>query len=318
MANRPIAPPATWKHSAPCEPLTAVYDGAIFSNCKHSGALNKQDGLLGLRSGSMTKLVTSATLALSLLAAISPARLIGQDTPRSRYAARARLHEIRKRSPHMRRRIAKSPLPRVESSSSARRRSGSGKRSPPISLITRLSTAASAARRSSIPPTSPTASSSRTSPSRSSSAPGATTSTPGESPREVAADFAEFVRVVHARLPRTEILYIAVSPAPARWGEADKNRELNRLIRETCPGYAARRLRGCLRHQPHPRRPCPTRAVRQGQAPLRRRGLQAARRPRPPVPGGIRAARSREAIAWKGIDPPLRCSNAYLGLALYP
>ena len=42
----------------------------------------------------------------------------------------------------------------------------------------------------------------------------------GRIPAEVAADFAEFVRVVHARLPRTEILYVAVSPAPARWGES--------------------------------------------------------------------------------------------------
>ncbi len=32
--------------------------------------------------------------------------------------------------------------------------------------------------------------------------------------------------------PRREILYISVSPAPARWGESDKYRELNRLIRE--------------------------------------------------------------------------------------
>ncbi len=54
----------------------------------------------------------------------------------------------------------------------------------------------------------------------------------GRTPKQVAADFVEFVRVVHARLPRTEILYIAVSPAPARWGESDKCRELNRLIRE--------------------------------------------------------------------------------------
>jgi lysophospholipase L1-like esterase len=53
----------------------------------------------------------------------------------------------------------------------------------------------------------------------------------GRVPTEVAHDFAEFVRVVHDRLPRTEILYIAVSPAPARWGETDKYRELNRLIR---------------------------------------------------------------------------------------
>lgn len=53
----------------------------------------------------------------------------------------------------------------------------------------------------------------------------------GNSPREVARDFKDFVGVVHARLPKTEILYISVSPAPARWGESDKYRELNRLIR---------------------------------------------------------------------------------------
>ena len=35
----------------------------------------------------MTKLVTSATMALSLLAAIPPARLSGQEASGSRYAA---------------------------------------------------------------------------------------------------------------------------------------------------------------------------------------------------------------------------------------
>ncbi len=54
----------------------------------------------------------------------------------------------------------------------------------------------------------------------------------GRLPAEVAVDFREFVRVVHARLPKTEIIYIGVSPAPSRWGESDKYRELNRLIRE--------------------------------------------------------------------------------------
>jgi lysophospholipase L1-like esterase len=54
----------------------------------------------------------------------------------------------------------------------------------------------------------------------------------GRLPREVAGDFAAFVRTVRARLPKTEIIYIAVSPAPARWGESDKYRELNRLIRK--------------------------------------------------------------------------------------
>jgi lysophospholipase L1-like esterase len=54
----------------------------------------------------------------------------------------------------------------------------------------------------------------------------------GRLPKEVAADFAEFVRVVRARLPKAEILFIGLSPAPARWGEADKTRELNRLVRQ--------------------------------------------------------------------------------------
>lgn len=53
----------------------------------------------------------------------------------------------------------------------------------------------------------------------------------GRTPSEVAFDFSEFVRVIHARLPRTEIIYIGVSPAASRWGESDKYRELNRMIR---------------------------------------------------------------------------------------
>ncbi len=54
----------------------------------------------------------------------------------------------------------------------------------------------------------------------------------GRLPEEVAADFAGFVEKVHARLPKTEIVYIFVNPAPSRWGENDKYRDLNRRIRE--------------------------------------------------------------------------------------
>ena len=54
----------------------------------------------------------------------------------------------------------------------------------------------------------------------------------GRLPEQVAADFADFVRVVHDRLPSTEIIYIAVNPAPARWGENDKYRALNKKIRK--------------------------------------------------------------------------------------
>ena len=54
----------------------------------------------------------------------------------------------------------------------------------------------------------------------------------GQLPAQVAADFADFVRKVHERLPNTEIVYIAVNPAPARWGESDKYRALNKKIRK--------------------------------------------------------------------------------------
>jgi CubicO group peptidase (beta-lactamase class C family)/lysophospholipase L1-like esterase len=54
----------------------------------------------------------------------------------------------------------------------------------------------------------------------------------GRLPDEVGVDFVNFVRKVRERLPQTEILYIAVSPAPARWGESDKYRALNQKIRE--------------------------------------------------------------------------------------
>jgi lysophospholipase L1-like esterase len=54
----------------------------------------------------------------------------------------------------------------------------------------------------------------------------------GRLPKEVAADFAAFVRKVHARLPNTEIVYIGVNPAPSRWGESDKYRALNKKIRK--------------------------------------------------------------------------------------
>ncbi len=54
----------------------------------------------------------------------------------------------------------------------------------------------------------------------------------GRTPSEVATDYLWFVRTVQEHLPGTEILFIALSPAPARWGDGDKTRELNRLIRQ--------------------------------------------------------------------------------------
>ncbi len=53
----------------------------------------------------------------------------------------------------------------------------------------------------------------------------------GKLPNEVAADFKEFVRVVHERLPNTEIVYLTFNSSPRRWGENDKLQALNRKIR---------------------------------------------------------------------------------------
>ena len=53
----------------------------------------------------------------------------------------------------------------------------------------------------------------------------------GRLPAEVADDFADFVRQVRTRLPSTEIIFIGQCPTPARWGERDKNRQLNSLVR---------------------------------------------------------------------------------------
>ena len=58
----------------------------------------------------------------------------------------------------------------------------------------------------------------------------------GRLPDEVVADFADFVRVVHSRLPKTEIYFIAINPAPSRWGEVDKVRDMNEKVRKLALG----------------------------------------------------------------------------------
>ena len=54
----------------------------------------------------------------------------------------------------------------------------------------------------------------------------------GSTPQRVLEDFKQFAATVHAKLPRTRILFIAVKPSPARWKIVDKQREANRLVRE--------------------------------------------------------------------------------------
>jgi hypothetical protein len=53
----------------------------------------------------------------------------------------------------------------------------------------------------------------------------------GKSAERVFADYRDFVAAVHAQLPDTEIVWIAWSPTPSRWQQADKEKQLNELVK---------------------------------------------------------------------------------------
>src|SRR5439155_21301808 len=52
----------------------------------------------------------------------------------------------------------------------------------------------------------------------------------GKSVEQVFNDFKDFVAAVHKKLPDATIVFISLSPAPARWSERDDNKKLNDLI----------------------------------------------------------------------------------------
>lgn len=54
----------------------------------------------------------------------------------------------------------------------------------------------------------------------------------GKSPEQVFADYRRFVGAVHAELPKTPIVFIAIKPSLARWSLWPKMRRANDLIRE--------------------------------------------------------------------------------------
>jgi lysophospholipase L1-like esterase len=58
----------------------------------------------------------------------------------------------------------------------------------------------------------------------------------GKSPEQVFADFKEFVKTVHARLPETKIIFISWSPTPSRWRQHEKERTLNALVADYIRG----------------------------------------------------------------------------------
>jgi lysophospholipase L1-like esterase len=52
----------------------------------------------------------------------------------------------------------------------------------------------------------------------------------GKSVEAVFEDYKAFVAKVKGKLPNSEIVFISMSPAPARWDERDKNKQLNGMI----------------------------------------------------------------------------------------
>jgi lysophospholipase L1-like esterase len=54
----------------------------------------------------------------------------------------------------------------------------------------------------------------------------------GRSPRQVLADYREFVRRVRDSLPRTRVVFIGIKPSPSRWKLVELQREANRLVRD--------------------------------------------------------------------------------------
>ena len=54
----------------------------------------------------------------------------------------------------------------------------------------------------------------------------------GKSPEQTFQDFKDFVAKIHSKLPKTEIVYIALSPSVARWNNADKEKSLNQMVLE--------------------------------------------------------------------------------------
>lgn len=58
----------------------------------------------------------------------------------------------------------------------------------------------------------------------------------GKSVEQVFTDYKDFVAKVHGKLPEADIYFISLSPSIARWKQADKEKELNRLIKDYVQG----------------------------------------------------------------------------------
>jgi lysophospholipase L1-like esterase len=56
----------------------------------------------------------------------------------------------------------------------------------------------------------------------------------GKTPETVLADFKAFTAKIHAALPKTRVVYIAIKPSPSRWKIKDKVVAANALIAAEC------------------------------------------------------------------------------------
>ena len=56
----------------------------------------------------------------------------------------------------------------------------------------------------------------------------------GKSPETVLADFQQFVKTVHAKLPKARVSFIAIKPSLSRWKLSGKMAMANSLVRNTC------------------------------------------------------------------------------------
>jgi hypothetical protein len=52
----------------------------------------------------------------------------------------------------------------------------------------------------------------------------------GKLAEQVFREYQDFVKIVHGKLPDAQIVFIGLSPAPARWNERDENKKLNTLV----------------------------------------------------------------------------------------
>lgn len=56
----------------------------------------------------------------------------------------------------------------------------------------------------------------------------------GRKPEQVADDFREFVQVVHKKLPKTRIDFLAIKPSILRWKQFETQKKANDLVKEIC------------------------------------------------------------------------------------